>query len=137
MQGSLEADRFVTMLLALFAGVALLLAAVGLYGVVSYGVNRRMREMGVRVALGAHGNDISRLVVGRSLALTGGGVLLGLLGAVAMTRLMSGLLFGVSPTDPVTFLGMALVLTGVAAAASAVPAWRAARVDPVRVLKAE
>jgi putative ABC transport system permease protein len=136
-QGSLEADRFVTTLLSLFAGVALLLAAVGLYGVVSYGVNRRMREMGVRVALGAHGNDISRLVVGRSLALTAGGVALGLLGAVGVTRLMSGLLFGVSPTDPVTFLGMALVLAAVAAAASAVPAWRAARVDPVRVLRAE
>ncbi len=134
---ALDPDRFVTTLLGLFAGLALVLAAVGLYGVVAYNVTRRMREMGVRVALGAASAEIGRLVVGESLLLAGMGVAIGLVGAYVVTGLMTGLLFGVSPTDPVTFTGVAALLGLVALAASAVPAHRAAQVDPVKVLKTE
>ncbi len=134
---ALDPDRFVTTLLALFAGLALVLAAVGLYGVVAYNVTRRMREMGVRVALGAAGAEIGRLVVGQSLLLAGAGVAVGLVGAYAVTGLMTGLLFGVSPTDPATFAAVAALLGLVALAASALPAIKAARVDPVEVLKTE
>ncbi len=130
-------ERFVTMLLGLFAGVALLLAVVGLYGVVSYGVNQRLREMGVRLALGAEGGDIRAMVLRQSLKLVAAGLVLGAAGAVALTRLMDNLLFGVSATDPWTYGATALVLAGVATLAAAAPAVRAARVDPIRVLNAE
>ena len=136
-RNALAVDRFVTTLLSLFAAVALSLAAVGLYGVVSYGVSRRMQEMGVRVALGAARGEISRLVVGGSLGLTAIGVVIGLLGAFALTRFMGGLLYGVSASDPTTFAGVAVLLVLVALAASSLPAWRAATVDPVTVLRAE
>jgi len=102
---SLDPDRFVTMLLGIFAFAALLLAAVGLYGVVSYNVTRRMREMGVRIALGADASEIGRLVVGRSLMLAGIGIAVGLVGAFALTRVIAGLLFGIRPADPLTFGG--------------------------------
>ncbi len=136
-RGSMEAERFVASLLSIFAAVALILAAVGLYGVVSYGVSRRLREMGVRVALGARAGQIGRLVVGRSVLLAVAGVVVGLGGALGLSRLVEGLLFGVSPADPGTFATVAVIMVVVAVAASALPAWRAARVDPVRVLKAE
>ncbi len=134
---ALDSDRFVTVLLSVFALGALLLAAVGLYGVVSYDVGRRMKEMGVRVALGAGGVQIGKLVVGRSILLSAAGIAVGTLGAVLVTRLMSSLLFGVSPTDPLTFTGVATTLGVVAVVASVLPAWKAARVDPVAVLNAE
>ena len=136
-QDALAVDRFLTFLLGLFAGVALVLAAVGLFGVVSYGVRQRIREIGVRIALGAGGRDIRRLVVVGTLALTGLGTTIGLAGAFGLTRFLEGLLFGISPTDPVTFVLTVAVLGIVAIAASALPAQRAVRVDPVTVLKAE
>jgi putative ABC transport system permease protein len=134
---ALGPERFVTMLLGLFAGLALLLAVVGLYGVVSYGVNQRLREMGVRLALGAEGGDIRGLVLGQSLRMVAFGLLIGTAGALALTRLMDSLLFGVGARDPWTYGTVALILAGVAAVASALPAVRAARVDPIRVLRTE
>ena len=130
-------ERFITLLIGLFAGVALVLAVVGLYGVVAYGVSQRLREMGVRLALGAEGGDIRGLVLAQSLRLVGIGVVVGVAGGVAVTRLMTNLLFGVSPTDPWTYGVVALILTGVATLASAVPAVRAGRVDPIRVLRSD
>ena len=134
---SLGSERFVTLLLSLFAGVALVLAVIGLYGVVSYGVNRRIHEMGVRIALGAAGGQIRKLIIGRSMILVGVGVGVGVVGALLLTRLMTGLLFGVSATDPITFGATAAVLTIVAAVASAIPAQRAIRVSPIAVLREE
>jgi len=134
---ALGPQRFVTTLLGLFAGVALLLAVVGLYGVVSYGVSQRLREMGVRLALGAEGADIRSLVLGQSLRLVAAGLVVGVLGGLAVTRLMKNLLFGVSATDPWTYGVVALALAVVAVLASALPAFRAARVDPIRVLRSE
>lgn len=134
---SIAQDRTVTTLLSVFAGVGLLLALVGLYGVVSYGVNARRRELGIRIALGAGAWDIRGIVVGRSLGLVGIGMVLGLIGAAAVTRLMQKLLFGVGAADPMTFAGVALVLGAAAVVASLVPATRATRVDPALVLKAD
>ena len=136
-QASLGSERFVTLLLGLFAAVALALAVVGLYGVVSYGVSRRVHEMGIRVALGAVDGDIRKLIVGKSVALAAMGVAVGVVGALLLTRLMGGLLFGVRASDPVTFGAMAALMTAVAALASAVPAQRAVKVDPMAVLKNE
>jgi putative ABC transport system permease protein len=124
-------------LMALFAGVALLLAAVGLYGVMSYLVSQRTREIGVSVALGARPLDIHRLIVGQGLKLLGLGVALGLLGAAAVSRLMTSLLFGVTAYDVPTFGGVALLLTIVALAACAIPARRAAALDPLVALRRE
>jgi ABC-type antimicrobial peptide transport system permease subunit len=135
--GALAQERFVALLLSVFAGVALLLAAVGLYGVVAYNVTRRTREMGLRMALGAPGGRIGRQVVGRSMLLAGGGVAVGLAGALFLTRLLVGLLYGVSPTDPLTLAVTALVLLLVSCLAAGVPALRASSVDPARILKAE
>lgn len=134
---SLAADRFTTSLLGGFALIALLLAAVGLYGVVSYSVNMRMREMGVRIALGAPGGVIRALVLRWALGLAFGGIVLGALLAAGVTRLMEGLLFGVGTGDAVTFTAVALVMASAAVLASIVPAVRATKVDPIRVLKAE
>ena len=134
---SLASDRFTTALLSGFAVVALLLAVVGLYGVVSYSVSTRLREMGVRMALGAGGSSIHRLVLHWSLRLALAGIVLGALGALAATRLMGGLLFGVEPADPVTFAFTAGVMAAAALVASMIPAIRATRVDPIKVLKAE
>ena len=134
---SLGSEGFVTLLASLFAVVALLLAVVGLYGVVSYGVSHRLREMGVRVALGAGGSDIRGLVLKQSLTVVAVGLLLGTLAATGVTRLMENLLFGVSPTDPWTFAVVSLTLATVATAAAAIPARRAAAVDPITVLRAD
>jgi putative ABC transport system permease protein len=134
---SMGVRRFATFLLGLFAAVALALAAIGIYGVISYGVSQRTHEIGVRMALGAQSGDVVRLVVGQGLGLSVAGVVVGLGLAYAMTRLLSGLLFGVSATDPTTFAATAGLLVAVAIVASAVPAWRAARVDPTRALRGE
>lgn len=135
--GALAQERFVATLLTLFSAVALILASVGLYGVVAYNVNRRRREIGLRMALGADGAGIGRLILGGSLRVILGGAVGGLLGALALTRLMEGLLFGVGANDPLTLVATVLVLLGVSALASGVPAWRASRLDPARTLGSE
>jgi predicted permease len=134
---SVARPRFYTVLLGAFAAIALLLASVGIYGVLSYLVAQRTRELGIRVALGASSREVLALVLRRGLALTGAGVVAGLLAALAATRLLAGLLFGVEATDPLTFVVVATTLLAVAAMACWVPARRAARVDPVVALKAE
>ncbi len=122
-------------LLAIFGGIALLLAGVGLYGVMSYAVSQSSRELGLRMALGAGGSDLLRLVMGRALALTAGGILLGALAALLLTRLMGDLLYKVSPRDPAAFGSAFAVMAIVSLAACFLPAWRATRTDPVRALR--
>jgi ABC-type antimicrobial peptide transport system permease subunit len=134
---ALARDRFLTALLAMFAATALLLAALGIYGVVSYGVNRRMREMGIRTALGAERGALGRMVVGGGLRLAGFGIVTGVIGALLATRVLRALLYDVDTTDPTTFLATALLLIAVAILASWVPTRRLARVDPVSVLRSE
>jgi len=134
---SLASSRFSTLLLTAFGVIALLLAAIGVYGVISYGVTQRAQEIGIRVALGAGRARVLRLVVGHAATLTGMGLLLGLAGAMALSRLMGGLLFQVSPTDPPTLGAGVLVLAVVALIAALLPAERAARLDPSVTLRAE
>ncbi len=132
------AERRLTMLLlTIFAGAALLLAAVGIYGVIAYSVTQRTQEIGIRMALGAQRGDVLRMIVGQAMALTTGGIVIGAIGAFLLTRLMTGLLFNVKPGDPLTFVAVAVVLGLVAAFASYVPGRRATRVDPVIALRAE
>jgi len=137
LSASLASRRFNMLLLLLFAGIALALSAIGIYGVVAYAVTERTHELGVRLALGAQRRDVVRMVVGRGLALATIGAFVGAAAALPVTRLMSGLLYGVTPTDPVTFAAVALLLLLVASAASWLPARRAVRVDPVTALRAE
>jgi putative ABC transport system permease protein len=134
---SLARRRFAMFALGLFALVALLLAVIGIYGVISYSVAQRTREIGIRVALGAQTLDVLKLVIGQGMLLAAIGVSIGLVGAVAVTRVMSSLLFGVSTTDPVTFAAIALLLSAVAFAACYIPARRAAKVDPMEALRYE
>jgi putative ABC transport system permease protein len=134
---SLGRRRFSALLLMVFAGAAMALAAMGVYGVISSSVTQRTREIGIRVALGARPADVLRLVVTQGMALVGTGIALGLAGALALTRLMSGLLYGVSAADPATFAGVALLLLAVALAACLIPAVRATKVDPTIALRAE
>ena len=134
---SVSDSRFILVLIVSFAGVALLLAGLGIYGLISYSVTQRTHEIGLRMALGAEASDVLRLVVGHGalLALIGVGIGMGL--AFALTRLMSSLLFGVNPTDPSIFGLIGLLLIGVALAASFIPARRATRVDPMIALRCE
>ncbi len=129
--------RFYLLLLAAFAAVALTLAAVGIYGVMSYSVSRRTQEIGIRMALGAQTSQVISMIVGQGALLASGGVVAGLVGALAVTRLMSGLLYGVRPNDPVTFIAVAAVLSAVALIASYIPARRATKVDPMVALRHE
>jgi len=129
--------KFTMLLLTIFAGLAVLLAAIGLYGVTAYSVSQRTREIGIRMALGAQRDDVLKLVVKQGMGLVGVGVLLGIVVSVGLTRLIAGLLFGVSATDPLTFVLVALGLSGVALMANYVPALRAAKVDPTVALRYE
>jgi putative ABC transport system permease protein len=134
---SLTGQRFTLMLMGGFAITALLLAAVGIYGVMSFVVTHRTREIGIRMALGAGRGDVLGLILRRGTILVGGGVMLGLTGALAFTRLLSSLLFGITPTDPLTFVLVCLFLGTVAFAACYLPARRASKVDPMEALRYE
>jgi putative ABC transport system permease protein len=133
--GAMSTPRFTSVLLSIFAALALTLSAVGIYGVLSYVVSRRTREIGIRVAIGAGRGQVLKMVLGSGISLALAGIAAGLVLAFGVTRLLRGLLHGVTPADPLTFTAVAIVLTGVAAVASVVPAWRASRVDPVIALK--
>jgi ABC-type antimicrobial peptide transport system permease subunit len=128
-------SRFQTLLLACFAGMALLLSAVGLYAVLSYMVAQRAGEIGVRMALGAQRGDVLSLIVRRGLVLALTGIGIGLAAAALLTRFMAGMLYGVQPFDPLTFAAVAALLLVVSVAASSAPAWRAARLNPMETLR--
>jgi putative ABC transport system permease protein len=130
-------NRFNMLLIVVLAAIALLLAAIGVYGVISYSVAQRTREIGVRMALGASEGNVLKLVVGEGMLLAGAGIAVGLVAAFASTRIMASLLYGITATDPVTFVSLALLLAAVAFLASYIPARRATRVDPAIALRAE
>jgi putative ABC transport system permease protein len=134
---SLARARFNTLLLSIFAGTALLLTAIGIYGVMAYSVSQRTNEIGIRIALGAGKNSIFRLIVGQAMTLVGISLVVGLAGAFAATRLLNSLLFGVGASDPVTFVAIVLLVSAVAFIAAWLPARRATRVDPIVALRAE
>jgi putative ABC transport system permease protein len=129
------APRFRTLLLGLFAAIAVCLAMAGVYGVVAYSVGQRAGEIGLRMALGARTNDVLRLILRQGMVLTGIGLAVGLIAAVAATRLVASMLFEVKASDPATYIGVAALLGVVSLAASYIPARRAARVDPVSALR--
>jgi putative ABC transport system permease protein len=134
---SLARQRFSTLMLGAFAVFALILAAVGVYGVMSYLVTQGAHDIGVRMALGASRGSIIGMVMRHGLELAVAGIVIGLIGAAALTRLMAALLFGVSTTDLATFAAVPVILTGIAILASCIPALRATRVDPVVALREE
>ena len=134
---SVAQRRFTSLLLEVFAGAGLLLAVVGLFGVMSYTVSQRMHELGVRIAVGAEKADILRLILKHGMRMTLAGTVIGLLGTLALSGVLKSQLFGITPTDPLTFLGVALVLLLVALAACYIPARRATRVDPLVALRYE
>jgi len=134
---SIATRRFNMILITLFAATALALASIGIYGVISYTVLQRTHEIGIRMALGAQGSDVMKLVVVQGVTLTLTGVSLGVGAAIGLTRLMSTLLYGVSPTDVVTFASVAVLLSVIALAACIIPARRATKVDPMFALRCE
>jgi ABC-type antimicrobial peptide transport system permease subunit len=135
--GSLASRRFAMLLLDAFSVLALLMASLGLYGVISYLVERRTQELGIRIALGAQSRNVLRLVVGDGLKMAIAGVAVGLLAAFGLTRLLTGMLYGVSTTDPTTFAAIAILLIAIASLASYLPARRATKVDPLIALRYE
>ncbi len=137
LSASVARERFSMMLLVLFGGVALVLAAIGVYGVISYGVSQRTNELGIRLALGAEPEDILRLVLAEGARLSLAGVGLGLMGSLLLSRVMASQLYGVSATDPLTYVGVAATLMLVALAAAYLPARRTARMDPVLALQGD
>jgi ABC-type antimicrobial peptide transport system permease subunit len=134
---SLARTSFALILLGIAGSLALLLGVVGLYGVLAYTVSQRSREVGIRMALGAQPEEVRRMFVRYGLALTGAGVAVGLAAAAGMSRLLSSLLFGVKPLDPLTYALAAMILLGAALGASYIPARRAASVDPIETLRGE
>jgi putative ABC transport system permease protein len=137
MTRALAPARFTLLLLSIFAGVSAVLAVTGIYGVMSHAVTERTHEIGIRMALGAETSDVLKLVVGQGLMLTIAGVVIGIGASLAVTRLITGLLYAVSATDAVTFAVVPVLLTGVALAASFIPARRAMKVDPMVALRYE
>jgi putative ABC transport system permease protein len=135
--GTVASDRLQTMLLATFATLALLLSAVGIYGVISYSVTQRTQELGIRAALGASQWGLLSLVIRHGMTLTFMGLAVGIAGSLALTRLLSTLLFGISPRDPETLISVAAILAAVAFAACYIPARRAAGIDPTVALRYE
>jgi predicted permease len=134
---SVARERFSMLLLGIFALVALVLASVGIYGVISYSISQRMAELGIRMAIGATPADVRKLVLKQGARLAGWGVFAGLAGAVALSRVMASQLYGVSATDPLIFGGVAVALASVAMVATYLPALRASRIDPVLALQGE
>jgi ABC-type antimicrobial peptide transport system permease subunit len=134
---SIAQRRFTSILVSAFAAAGLLLATIGLFGLISYSVEQRRNEIGIRVAVGAERADIIAMIVRGGVLLALAGIAVGLVGTLAISRVLKNQLFGVSATDPLTFLGVALGLIAVAAAACYIPAWRAANVDPLVALRNE
>jgi ABC-type antimicrobial peptide transport system permease subunit len=134
---SVKPQRFSMTVMSAFAGIALVLAALGIYGVLANAIAQQTQEIGVRIALGATTGDVMWMVLRRAVLLSGAGLLIGVFGALALTRTMAGLLFEVRATDAMSFAGAAVALASTALAASLIPAWRATRVDPIVALRAE
>ena len=134
---TLADSRFLTAVVSAFSITALILATFGIYGLVAHSVRQRTPEIGIRMTLGASNNDVLKAVLGQGLKLTLIGIAIGLGGAIALTRVISNLLYNVSPTDPLTFVCVSLLLAGVALLATYIPARRAARIDPMAALRYE
>jgi putative ABC transport system permease protein len=134
---SLASKRLLMALMSVFAGLALVLAAVGIYGVLSYSARQRTHEMGIRMALGARPSDVVKLVVGQGFKMTLVGLGIGIVGALVLVRFLAGLLFGVKATDPLTFAAVSVLLLAVGMLAAYIPARRAAKVDPMVALRHE
>ena len=134
---SIDHPRMASTLMGLLAGLAVVLAAVGIYGVISYSVSERKREIGIRIAVGADGHTIFRLVVGRAMSFVLGGIVVGVAGVLGLSRLIETMLYGMPPRDPMVIAGVSMLLAGTALLASWLPARRAARIDPVIALRSE
>jgi putative ABC transport system permease protein len=137
MTGSVRRPRFYAVMLGIFAGIAAVLAAVAIYGLLAFSVTQRTQEIGVRMTLGAQPGEVVRLVMRHGVLLTGIGIAAGVAGAVGLTRFLAGMLFGLTPLDPLTYVSVALFFTTVAMAAAYLPARRATKVDPVIALRYE